>query len=259
MTDLRIGFAGDRDIAVWVLTYLLQQGTRPQVLLLSGPERASHGRELRDLCPFLPENLVWWGQQFREPAHLAQLQQLELDYLIGIHFPYIIPDEVLTSPRFGVLNLHPAYLPYNRGWHTPSWALLEQTPIGATLHFMTADVDMGDIIHRKQLIVSPGDTADTLYHRLKQLELELFQEAWPQLVNGTYQRLPQLPVEGSTHKRKELFTPEIQRIALDEQVTAGDLIRRLRALTTNQWPEAAYYEMDGKRFHIQVVIQEVVE
>ncbi|MCL4263425.1 MAG: hypothetical protein KJ069_09425 [Anaerolineae bacterium] len=258
MSNLRIGFAGDRDIAVWVLTYLLQQGVRPEILLLSEAGQASHGRQLRKLCPFLPDDQVWHGPEFREPDRIAFLRQLELDYLIGIHFPYLIPEEILAIPRLGVLNLHPAYLPYNRGWHTPSWAILEQTPIGATLHFMAAGIDTGDIIHRQQLAVSPADTADTLYYRLKQLELEVFKAAWPTIVNGNYQRLPQRAEEGSTHKRKALFSAQIQHIALEEQVTAAHLIRRLRALTTNQWAEAAYYEVDGKRYRIQVAIQEEI-
>ena len=82
------------------------------------------------------------------------LEQLSLDYIICVHFPYIVPREILSIPKYGVTNLHPAYLPYNLGWHTPSWAILENTPIGATLHYMDECVDTGDIIHQKKWIFS---------------------------------------------------------------------------------------------------------
>jgi methionyl-tRNA formyltransferase len=134
--------------------------------------------------------------------------------------------------------------------------LLEETPAGVTLHFMDTGVDTGDIVHRRRLDIRPEDTAHSLYERLKGLELQLFQEAWPKLISGSYQRQRQNPVEGTSHKRGELLTGNIQHIDLNELVKAGDLIRRMRALTTDQIEEAAYYEVDGKRYRIQVAIQE---
>lgn len=256
MTEVRIAFAGDRDISVWVLEYLLRQGVRPVALCVSDDARASHAVDLMALCSYLPSEKVLKGTQFRENAGLQLLDNLDLDYMIGIHFPYLVPESVLSIPRSGVLNLHPAYLPYNRGWHTPSWALLEDTPIGATLHFMDAGVDTGDIIHQRMLKPAPGDTAHTLYQRLKQLELEVFQEAWPRLVAGAYQRLPQKANAGTTHYKTELLAANVQLIDLEACVEAGQLLKKLRALTTHRLDEAAYYEMNGRRYRVQVTIFE---
>lgn len=256
MDSFRIAFAGDRDIAVDVLGFLLAQGAQPRALLVPDAGRASHDQELLGLCPFLGSERILRGTRFRRPGGIALLHRLGLDLIVAVHFPYVIPENVLSIPRIGVLNLHPAYLPYNRGWHTPTWALLEGTPIGATLHFMDAGVDTGDIVHQKALQVSGGDTAHSLYQRLKQLELEVFRSSWPQVAAGVFQKTPQDPAAGSVHARAELFSTPIQRIDLDEQVRAGDLVLRLRALTTNRLDEAAYYEMDGKRYRIQVVIHE---
>lgn len=256
MNDFRFAFAGDRDLAVWVLQYLLAEGFCPEALLLSDPARASHAGELLRLCPHLPAERVLRGSAFREPAGIALLRELQLDVVVAVHFHYLVPPAVLELPRLGVLNLHPAYLPYNRGWHTPSWALLEDTPIGATLHFMDEGVDTGDVVHQRVLEVSPGDTADTLYHRVKRLELEVFREAWPHVVRGTYRRTAQPPGGAPARRRQELFAPEVQAINLDERVEAGDLLRRLRALTTSRLDEAAWYEVDGTRYRVQLVIRE---
>lgn len=256
MSEPRIAYAGDRDISVWVLEYLLNQGVRPLALLVSDSGRATHDSILVNMCPFLDETHILCGKAFREPPGLELLRGLDLDYVIGIHFPYIVPEAVLQIPRFGVLNLHPALLPYNRGWHTPSWAILDGTPIGATLHFMDAGVDTGDIVHQKCLEVSPGDTANSLYHHLKRLELETFQEAWPQIAAGSYRRQPQDGLVGTEHKRQELFQESVQRLDLDTPVSPGELLRRLRALTTNAIAEAAYYDCDGKRYRVQVQITE---
>jgi methionyl-tRNA formyltransferase len=256
MSDFRFAFAGDRDISVWVLEYLLAEGFRPQALLLPDARRASHADALVRLCAHLPPERVLYGYAFREPRGMALLRELDLDVVVGIHFPYMVPEPVLRIPRLGVLNLHPAYLPWGRGWHTPSWALLQGTPIGATLHVMDTGVDSGDVLHQRALEVSPGDTANTLYARLKRLELEVFREAWPALVRGSCRRTPQPRQSPPAHRKQDLLVPGVQRIDLDERVPAGDLLRRLRALTTNRVDEAAYFDAGGTRYRVQVVIHE---
>ena len=256
MNSLRIAFAGDRDISVWVLKFILEQGITPQALLVSDVKHATHADELVTLCNHLPDPLIMRGSAFRNPKNLIALKAQSLDYIIGIHFPYIVPETVLSIPKFGVLNLHPAYLPFNRGWHTPSWAILEETPVGATLHFMNSEIDKGDIVLQRQLDISPGDTANSLYQRIKLLEFEVFKKAWPHIIGNTYQRLKQSSSVGTSHLREDLLKEKIQRINLAESIEAGKLIKKLRALTTNQINEAAYYEVEGRRFRIQLIISE---
>jgi methionyl-tRNA formyltransferase len=253
---LRIAFAGDRDIAVQVLEFILEQGVQPLALLLSEETKASHAAQLLSLCSHLSPETIFYGKRFTTPQSMNVLKGLNLDYIIGVHFPYIVPANVLAIPRIGVLNLHPAYLPHNRGWHTPSWAILENTPAGSTLHFMDHGVDSGDVILQRELPISHGDTADTLYQRVKKLELEIFREAWPEILSLHPKRSVQNLQIGSQHRRQDLMDESVQRIDLDQQVKAADLIRRLRALTTNQISEAAYFEKDGKRYRIQVRIHE---
>ncbi len=251
MSAPRIAFAGDRDVAVEVLRYLVDQGAEPSALLM--PEDASHGGELRALCPSLAPGQILVGRAFAEAAGMELLRRLELDFIVCVHFPLIVPKAVLELPRAGVLNLHPAYLPWGRGWHTPSWAILEGTPAGATLHFMDTGVDSGDIVDQERLEPDPGDTAHTLYARLKELELEVFERAWPLLAEGTYERRPQ-PEGGSRHRRADLLDDDVQR--LDPQAPTQAALERLRALTTDRWEEAAFYEANGRRFRVRVEIRE---
>jgi methionyl-tRNA formyltransferase len=248
-------FAGDRDIAVWVLQALMNQGEKPAALLVSESSKASHAVELIRLSG-LSSEFILEGKAFESAEGIALLKVIDPDYIIGIHFPYIIRKVILDLPKVGFLNLHPAFLPYNRGWHTPSWAILEGTPIGATLHFMAEELDNGDVIHQKQLEVLPDDTANTLYVRLKQLELEVFLEALPLLLAERFTRKTLNLNEGNSHKRKDLFSEAIQKITLDKSYRAEYLIDKIRALTTNQWSEAAYFEKNGKRYRLRIEIQE---
>jgi len=254
MNPIRIAYAGDRQLSVDVLQFIQGQGVRPLALLLPGPERASHANELRQMCPDLDERLVWAGNDFKSEEAQRQLRDLQLDYIICIHFPLIIPSSILSIPREGVLNLHPAYLPFSRGWHNSIWAMLENKPYGATLHFMNKGVDTGDIVHQLQLHIRPEDTGDSAYKRALALEFEVFKEAWPSLLSRSYVRIAQDAGAGTTHRAKELYQPEVQELDMEAEVKVGDLLRKLRALTTNRVEEAAYFKVGKTRYRVRVAI-----
>ena len=197
MTDglPQIAFGGDRALSVRVLEFLLSAGCVPRCLLLPEPGKASHDVELAAVFRKAGGSQIHRGREIFSARALQCLRDAELDYIVLVHLQLMIPPEMLAVPRHGVLNLHPAYLPHNRGWHTPSWAILDGTPFGATLHFLDERIDCGDIVHQRQLDVEPADTADSLYRKALDLEFEVFREAWPALAARTYQRRPQPPAD----------------------------------------------------------------
>ena len=46
---------------------------------------------------------------------LRVVEEAEPDYLVSCGYRHIVPESVLEVPTEGCLNLHPSYLPYNRG------------------------------------------------------------------------------------------------------------------------------------------------
>lgn len=248
---MKYAFAGDRAISVNILRFLILRGFAPSALLVSETTEASHASDLIGLAQ-IDNKYVFKGNAFKKSESLKKLEELNLDYIIGIHFPYIIPKSVLEIPKIGVLNLHPAYLPYNKGWHTPSWAIIEGKPYGATLHFMEEALDKGNIIHQKKLQVLPEDTADSLYQKALKLEEEVFFESFDKLVSLN----PKSEIQsenGTSHLRKDLKS--IQKIELNKTYTGEEILNKLRALTTNSISEAAYFEIDDKRIAVQVILK----
>jgi len=251
--SIEIAYAGDRKIAVDILRFIFEKGVEPKALLVSSRKKASHDQELIDLCNHLEPSRVFRGNNFKKDSSIEELRSLELDYIISIHFPYIYPKKILDIPERGVINLHPAYLPFNRGWHTPTWAIYEDTPYGASLHFMDEDVDSGDIIDRKKIEKKPEDTAHKLYRKVLEVEKKLFKDSWDDLLNFEYDRTQQNLEKGTEHTKDEI--KKIQKIYLDETVEAEEIIRKLRALTTNNISEAAYFEKDDVKYRIQINIE----
>ncbi len=249
----KLALAANRSIGVRALDVLLACGWKPAALLVAAGRIAQNAEEL---CGRLPGVPVLRGKAFREAEGVATLSELRLDYLLSVHFPYIVPAQVLSIPRIGTLNLHPAYLPYNRGWHTPSWAIHDKTPYGATLHWMDEGIDTGPVALQRQLDVRPEDTADTLYQRVLQLEESLLQEAIPLMANR------QLPCReqsgaGTEHRKDDLKA--IQWISVEETVCVGDLLDRMRALSTSDRAEALRFSIGDRTFDITVDIRPVPE
>lgn len=245
---MRYAFAGDRQISCEILKFIIEKGYEPLALLISKGKNASHSSELKKISG-LADEYIFEGNDFKNDENFSKLKELNLDYIIGIHFPYIIPTEVLKIPKTGFLNLHPAYLPYNKGWNTPSWAIIDQTPYGATLHFMAEELDAGDIIHQKQLKIESYDTANSLYRKALQLEKDVFIEAFEDISMLKPKRLPQIN-EGTSYKKVDL--DKVRKFKIEDTIVIKDFLNKLRALSTNNENELAYYYEGNKKIGVRV-------
>ena len=84
-----------------------------------------------------------------------------------------------------MLNIHPALLPAFKGLHTHERALEAGAKThGATVHFVSTEMDSGPIIAQAEVPVLPGDTADTLAARVLEAEHRIYPQALRQVVEG---------------------------------------------------------------------------
>ena len=87
---------------------------------------------------------------------------------------------ILTAPFVEhyagrMLNIHPSLLPLFPGLHTHEAALAAgHTEHGATVHFVTAELDHGPVVAQARIPVQPGDTPDLLAQRLLTEEHKLY-------------------------------------------------------------------------------------
>lgn len=125
------------------------------------------------------------------------------DLLLSVHWPTIFTSKTLKQFTLGALNLHNSYLPWNRGAHTCTWAIVDGTPHGATLHWLDDGIDTGDIFYQEQIPILPEDTADSLYKRTADLEVEVFRVGISHFLEGDRTRIPQQG-RGSFHRKRDL-------------------------------------------------------
>jgi phosphoribosylglycinamide formyltransferase-1 len=74
-----------------------------------------------------------------------------------------------------LVNIHPSLLPKFPGINTHARALeAGESEHGCTVHLVTEEVDSGEILGQARMPVEPGDTPETLAHRVLALEHELY-------------------------------------------------------------------------------------
>ena len=142
------------------------------------------------------------------------------DLWLSVHWDKLFTREELLIPRVGVLNLHNSYLPWNRGAHATTWAIVDQTPHGATLHWVNEGIDRGDIFAQRRLELIPGETANELYQRTADLEVDLFHDCVERILSGDRTRIPQA-AGGSFHRKSDF-----DRLVLALRTSDCEVIRR---------------------------------
>ena len=102
------------------------------------------------------------------------------------------------------MNLHPSFLPYNRGANPNVWSIIDRTPAGVSLHYVDQGVDTGDLIAQHEVEVLPWDTGFTLYGKLEEAAVTLFQENWASIRRGAIPRHIQPSEAGTSHTTREV-------------------------------------------------------
>lgn len=182
---------------------------------------------------------------------VSLVKDIEPDYLISCGYSYRVPENILDIPTRGCLNLHPGYLPYNRGANPNVWSIVEGTPAGVTLHYMDSGIDTGDIISQREVSTSFSDTGKDLHERLEDAQVNLFKEVWQDVVSGNASSNPQELDAGTYHRTGEF--EEICRLDPDETVQVKGLINRIRALTFPPYDNAKI-EVDGETYYVEINI-----
>ena len=97
-------------------------------------------------------------------------------------FMRVLPPAFVAHFDRRLINIHPSILPRFKGLHTHQRALdAGATVHGATVHWVTAELDAGPVIAQAEVAVQPGDTAETLGARVLEQEHRIYPQAIQQL------------------------------------------------------------------------------
>jgi len=248
---MNVFFMGNNRLGLQVLMWLREQEVEVVGISVHPEEKRRFGEEILAAAE-LPAERVFDGATLDDPEVGDRVRALAPDIGISVLFGHILTPAFLELFPRGCVNLHPAYLPWNRGAHPNVWSIIEGTPAGVTLHEIDAGIDTGPILARIPVPVEPTDTGESLYRKLEEAGLALFIDSWPALKGGTLSPIPIEKGEGSYHGLSDLAA--LDRIDPDREYTTRELIDLIRARTFPPWP-GVYFESEGRRIHLHLELE----
>lgn len=179
----------------------------------------------------------------KDPEFIEKLRSLNPDVIVVIAFGQILPEEVLSIPHLGCINVHASLLPKLRGAAPINWAIINgDKETGITTMFMDKGIDTGDMLLKEKVAIREDMTAGELHDVLMNVGAGLLIKTLKAIEDGTVKRTPQ-DNEAST------YAPMLDRdtgkiVWTEESCDIKNLVRG-----TNPYP-AAYSTLGGKRIKI---------
>jgi methionyl-tRNA formyltransferase len=241
---LRLVFFGTPAFAVPSLTALA--ATRhPIVAAVTQPDRP-RGRGQKVQASPVKDAAVRLGiptlqpERLRDAAFLARLREFAPDLGVVAAYGKILPAEVLTLPRLGVINVHASLLPRWRGAAPVHRAVIAGDAVtGVTIMRVVRALDAGPVMARVQTPIGADETSAGLEARLASLGADLVARTVEHLSHGP------LP-EDAQDDTQAVYARRLERAdgRLDFAQPARDVHNRIRGL--HPWPLASAL-LHGKR------------
>ena len=125
------------------------------------------------------------GRDAFDAALAAAIDQYSPDLVVLAGFMRILTPGFVSRYFGRLINIHPSLLPSFPGLHTHQQALDAGVKYhGATVHFVTAELDHGPIIAQAVVPVLETDDEDTLAGRVLEQEHKIYPEAVRDLIEG---------------------------------------------------------------------------
>jgi len=199
-------FFGTPEFAVVVLDKLKDSGFLPS-LVVTSPDRPA-GRKLI----ITPPPVKVWAKVNNIPV--VQPEKLDNNFIeilknenfdLGIVAAYgkIIPQNVIDSPKYGILNIHPSLLPKYRGpspVESQIWQNEKNT--GVTIIKLDALMDHGPIVLQRSFpMPTPLPNREELHKLLWNMGGEMISEVIPKWINGEINPIEQDHTEATFTKK----------------------------------------------------------
>lgn len=166
--------------------------------------------------------------------------------LISVQHPWALPGEILSLVGFNALNLHNAKIPDYRGYNTYTHAILNRERYYyCALHWMSKNVDRGNVAIEKRFIISKDETAKSLYGKSSESAEVVFQRLISYIISN--RKIPRKPLAGQGRFYSRNSIDILRRIK--NLNNRDEIDRKARAFYFPPF-EPAYCLIKGRKFYI---------
>ena len=132
----------------------------------------------RGLATLVIDHKAYASRAAFDSALGEAIDQFAPDYIVLAGFMRVLSERFVERYPRRIVNIHPSLLPAFPGLHTHRQALASGVKIhGATVHFVTPQLDHGPIVIQAAVPVLPGDDEHTLAQRVLAQEHRIYPQA----------------------------------------------------------------------------------
>lgn len=129
------------------------------------------------------------GPKFRKKNTVKDcihaIKDLAPDLIIVAGWSELIPNEILSIPRMGVIGFHPAKLPFDRGRSVLAWQIEDgYTETSLTMFKYSDYPDGGDILAQETIAIASNDYINDILDKVDAASLNLIRAYFPLLRKG---------------------------------------------------------------------------
>lgn len=135
---------------------------------------------------------VYQPTKLRDGSFTELLRSLKPDVLVVVAYGRILPEDALSVPTYGAVNVHSSLLPKYRGAAPVQWAVLNGDIVtGVSTMYLAPEMDTGDVIFTVKTEIGEFETSGELFDRLMVMGAELLHKTLRAIENGTAPRSKQ--------------------------------------------------------------------
>tara|TARA_R100001594_G_C4052941_1_gene265344 strand:+ start:4206 stop:4946 length:741 start_codon:yes stop_codon:yes gene_type:complete len=246
---MKIGICASKYVGYELLKFIFNFGGVSFVIVNKDD---NYKDKISELCKH--HNVECYDIDVNSDEFISLNKKYNIDLVFMLWFPTIVKKLSLNSVNSGFINLHPSYIPWNRGMHPYYWSIVDGSVAGTTIHFIDENIDEGEILFQKKIDVSITDTGESLYEKNINETISLFKENYLNILNSNYELKKVDNSKGSFHLSKDI--EKHSKIDLNKKYKAIDLINIMRARSFKNG-DSSHFTHNGKKYKINVDINEI--
>ena len=253
--NLKLGFMGTPSFAVPILESLIEDNYYIDYVYTQSGRPAGRGMKSKNsiIYDVAKKNNI----EIRVPKKLDDeefsfLTERVVDIIIVAAYGLILPERILTIPKFGCLNVHGSLLPKWRGAAPIQRSIMagdEKT--GISFMVMEKGLDTGPVILQKEIKIGKKDNFLKIHDSLSSLAAETISKAVKEYIEGKLPIQKQNNAEATYANKIEKYETKI-----NWSLTASEIRNLIYSISPK--PGAWTITKEGKRLKIlSASIQEI--
>ena len=189
---LRIIFMGTSEFAKIILKKIFDEKNLEIAGVFAQPDKPS-GRGLKKIeygavKKFVIDNRLDLYQpiSLNDPDVIATVKELNPDFIVVAAYGKIIPESIISIPKFDCINVHASLLPAFRGAAPIQRAIMEswngRKETGVSIMRVVRELDAGPI-YTQQIIPIGNHSSDFLFHEIAEIGSDLLIKTIYDIVN----------------------------------------------------------------------------